>query len=118
MPVKLTTVSNSLSAGSIIPERYQVEALIGQGGMGAVYRVADLRLPGRKCALKVLVTQPPGPALEGEFGDGCRQFLVEASTTSRVSLWRPSPLSRKTRTTSALASRSVLRMAKMTHLAC
>jgi eukaryotic-like serine/threonine-protein kinase len=77
-------VSNSLSAGSIIRERYQVQALIGQGGMGAVYRVADLRLPGRTCALKVLQTQLRGLAVEGEFGDGRRQFLVEASTLARL----------------------------------
>jgi serine/threonine-protein kinase len=34
-------------------ERYTVEALLGQGGMGAVYRVFDPRL-GRRVALKVI----------------------------------------------------------------
>src|SRR5512144_1094956 len=47
-------VSNPLSLQNALRERYLIEALIGQGGMGAVYRVADLRLPGRTCALKVM----------------------------------------------------------------
>ncbi len=77
-------MSSSLSPGSVIRERYQVEALIGQGGMGAVYRVTDLRLPGRTCALKVLMTHPRGLPDDEEFGAGRRQFMVEASTLARL----------------------------------
>ncbi|MBA3434020.1 MAG: serine/threonine protein kinase, partial [Actinobacteria bacterium] len=35
---------------------YQIEALIGRGGMGAVYRAEELSL-GRKVALKVIAPE-------------------------------------------------------------
>jgi serine/threonine-protein kinase len=77
-------VANSFAHQSIVRERYQIDSLIGQGGMGAVYRVTDLRLPGRLCALKVLQTQPRG--LLGETPDqpGRQQFMIEASTLARL----------------------------------
>jgi eukaryotic-like serine/threonine-protein kinase len=77
-------VADSLAPGSIIRERYQIESLIGQGGMGAVYRVADLRLPGRACALKVLQTQPHSPFGGPASAAGRQQFLLEASTLARL----------------------------------
>lgn len=48
-----------LSSGTIIHERYQIESLVGQGAMGAVYAATDLRL-GHTVALKH--TRIPGPA--------------------------------------------------------
>ncbi|BBH19901.1 hypothetical protein Back11_12460 [Paenibacillus baekrokdamisoli] len=39
--------------GTIIGERYRIVGLIGQGGMGEVYAVEDLRLQGKLRALKV-----------------------------------------------------------------
>jgi eukaryotic-like serine/threonine-protein kinase len=75
-------VVNSLSPGNVIRERYQVETLIGQGGMGAVYRVNDLRLPGRLCALKVMRTQPLLDTLASEATR--QQFMTEASTLARL----------------------------------
>lgn len=41
-----------LSFGAILQNRYQVAALLGQGGFGAVYRANDLRLAGRVVAIK------------------------------------------------------------------
>ena len=52
--------------------------------MGAVYRVADLRLPGRLCALKVMRTQL-NDLLGNQVSEANRQqFLVEASTLARL----------------------------------
>jgi serine/threonine-protein kinase len=41
-------------------ERYSIEAPIGQGGMGTVYRAFDGRL-GRRVALKVISDPAAGP---------------------------------------------------------
>lgn len=46
---------SSLEIGEIVGERYQVEALLGQGGLGIVYRARQLTV-GRKVALKMLLS--------------------------------------------------------------
>ena len=45
--------AGQLSPGDVIGNRYRVEALLGSGGMGVVYRAKRLT-DGRVCALKVI----------------------------------------------------------------
>jgi len=67
---------------TILRQRYRLTNLVGQGGMGSVYRAEDLRLPGRICAVKVL---PHDPQAAEEMRDQAhQQFLKEASTLAQL----------------------------------
>ncbi|MGD8466041.1 MAG: serine/threonine-protein kinase [Anaerolineae bacterium] len=71
-----------LQPGTVFRERYEILSVIGQGGMGAVYKAADQRLPGRVCAIKE-VWPPPGSTPE-LLAQTREQFLREASTLARL----------------------------------
>ena len=47
----------ALKTGSVLQGRYRIAALLGQGGMGAVYRAWDMRL-NAPIALKEMIPQP------------------------------------------------------------
>lgn len=68
--------------GTILRERYKLTNVVGQGGMGSVYRAEDLRLPGRLCALKEVQPDPllPPDVLAQEHA----QFLREASVLATL----------------------------------
>ena len=74
----MTAMSDELLIGTLLRERYQVTSLIGHGGMGAVYLTEDVRLPGRRCALKE-IRLPPGLA-PTSVERAREQFHREAST--------------------------------------
>jgi serine/threonine-protein kinase len=67
---------------TILRERYKITNIVGQGGMGSVYRAEDLRLPGRVCAIKVV---RPDPNLTPDLQKQAQsQFLREASILARL----------------------------------
>jgi serine/threonine-protein kinase len=68
---------HSLQVGDVVADRYCIEAFIGEGGMGTVYRAHHVRLP-RVFALKLL---KPALAADPDF---VKRFLREAVTASRV----------------------------------
>lgn len=45
-------VTGNLPTQTLLKERYQLDTLIGQGGMGAVYKAADLSFSNRSVAIK------------------------------------------------------------------
>lgn len=61
-------------------DRYELHELIGEGGMGAVYRATDSRL-GRTVALKTVVSHRSGDGLTNELR---QRFMREALAASKV----------------------------------
>jgi len=69
-----------LALGTVLRARYKIIELVGQGGMGAVYRADDLRLEGRQCAVKEVQLET-----EADFAAQSReQFHREASVLARL----------------------------------
>jgi serine/threonine protein kinase len=61
-------------------DRYELQELIGEGGMGAVYRAIDSQL-GRMVALKTVVSHRTGEGLTDELR---QRFMHEALAASKV----------------------------------
>lgn len=74
-----------LESGVVLRNRYEIRELVGQGGMGAVYRASDLRLDGRVCAVKeILPALASGASTDTEIEQLSQQFRTEASTLARL----------------------------------
>ncbi|MCX6081694.1 MAG: serine/threonine-protein kinase [Chloroflexi bacterium] len=71
-----------LNAGEVLRERYRVQERIGQGGMGNIYLADDMRLEGRKCALKEVEHDRNLP--EKILREARDQFLREATVLARL----------------------------------
>jgi serine/threonine-protein kinase len=86
-----------LRPGARLGDRYRLDARIGAGGMGEVWRAVDEVL-GRVVAVKAML---PAVAGDPDFG---RRFLAEATAMAPGSTtWRWRPF---TTTATAAASRS------------
>jgi serine/threonine-protein kinase len=59
-------VAGELAIGSVVAERYRIDAKIGQGGMAAVYRAHDLEL-GEDIAMKLFTQPSDDPQLLARF---------------------------------------------------
>ncbi len=75
-------MANTLPNGTILRGRYELTNIVGQGGMGNVYRAEDTRLPGRICAVKEIQSSPTATAETREQEQ--RQFLREASLLAQL----------------------------------
>jgi len=71
-----------VKAGEVLRERYRVCERIGQGGMGNIYLADDLRLEGRKCALKEVEHDRNLP--QKVLSEAREQFLREATVLARL----------------------------------
>lgn len=75
MPIPLKT-------GEVLRDRYLVQDRIGQGGMGNIYQADDLRLAGRKCAIKEVEHDRYLP--DKVLAEAREQFLREATVLARL----------------------------------
>lgn len=71
-----------LQAGEVLRDRYKINRIIGQGGMGSIYLADDLRLEGRTCALKEVEHDRSLP--EDMLEQAREQFLREATVLARL----------------------------------
>ncbi len=72
----------SLEENTVLRGRYRLTGVVGQGGMGSIYRAEDLRLPGRLCAIKEV--QPDMQATPDVKAQMQSQFLREASILAQL----------------------------------
>jgi serine/threonine-protein kinase len=66
-----------IDVGSVIAGTYKIEALLGRGGMGAVFLASHQRLAGKQVAIKILHT-------EVEDADVVARFKREAEIAARL----------------------------------
>ena len=71
-----------LQLDTVLRSRYKIIDLVGQGGMGAIYLTQDLRLEGRRCAVKEVILQPAFDA--STRAQARAQFHREASVLARL----------------------------------
>ena len=75
-------MSDVLNPGTILWSRYRILELVGQGGMGAIYQAEDLRLEGRRCAIKEVI--PDANASKAYQEQSQAAFHREASVLARL----------------------------------
>lgn len=81
-PVAMDNGPEAHPPGTVLRGRYRLTNIVGQGGMGSVYRAEDLRLPGRLCAVKEV---PLDDHLSSELRTQAQtQFLQEASILAQL----------------------------------
>jgi serine/threonine protein kinase len=71
-------MSSPAGPGTVLAQRYQLEKILGQGGMGTVYRAHHLRL-NKAVAVKALLAQ------DARFPEHLRQFETEAQILASLS---------------------------------
>src|SRR5688572_23690064 len=67
MAMQNSPARSGIDVGSVIAGTYTIEALIGRGGMGAVFLATHTRVLGRRGAIKVIHADLSGDEVEKRF---------------------------------------------------
>ena len=70
-------MAEDIQIGAVLGGTYQITALLGRGGMGAVWTASHLRLPGKRVAIKVLLDT-------NQNDESYARFRREAEIASRI----------------------------------
>ncbi len=70
--------ASEVAVGVVLGDTYEIVRLLGEGGMGAVWEARHLRLPGKRCAVKVLHGQATADR------EAYARFRREAEIASRI----------------------------------
>lgn len=71
-----------LAPGTTLQDKYVIERVLGEGGMGAVYCAVQTTLGGKRVAIKELILKTTDPA---ERQQAAQQFAAEAHMLARLS---------------------------------
>lgn len=82
--MRSVNVNSLLAPETVLQDRYRIESLVGQGGMGAVYKAHDLVLPGRVCAVKEVLPAQWHNTHADVRQSALAQFHREATTLARL----------------------------------
>ena len=73
-----TSANIEVMIGSVLSDTYEIIRVLGEGGMGAVWEASHLRLPGKRCAVKVMHAQASADH------EAYARFRREADIASRI----------------------------------
>lgn len=87
-PGEDTTPRSQLTAGTMLVKRYNIQEVIGVGGMGSVYRARDMHFPKvvKLVAVKEIINQAPDPLVRKTIVQNFEREVNMLATLNHISI--------------------------------